>query len=120
MKDDEEHWRSYIDETFVNGVAKLIILGKVKHHSTYPYEIYKQLKKHHFGPVNCISKSGVYNILNSLEKNGLVSSEPTLFGSKVQKKYSITNDGKRVSSEAKVILTNHLNEIKKLINHEFK
>ncbi len=120
MRDDEEHWRRYIDETFVNGVAKLIILGKIRHHSTYPYEIYKQLRKHHFGPVKGISKSGIYNILNSLEKRGLVISESRLSGSKVQKKYSITNDGRRVSREAKIILTNHLNEIKRLINHEFK
>lgn len=121
MAKETEPWiEKHIDSTFVNGVTKLIILGKISHKSTYPYELFKQLKKHHFGPVTDISKSDVYNVLNALESRGLVRSESKLSGAKVQKKYSITPKGAKVAKEAKKILTNHLDDIKKLIAYEFQ
>jgi|GEM_PF-7039604 DNA-binding PadR family transcriptional regulator len=109
-----------IESILVSGATKLIILGKIKHHSTYPYEIFKQLKTCPFTPVTKTSKSDVYNILNSLESKGLVKSESVLAGSKVQKKYSITPEGARITREAKKILIADVKNIKKLIYYEFQ
>lgn len=121
MEGGHETWmEKYIDGTFISGATKLIILGKIKHRSTYPYELYKQLKAHHFSPIRKISKSDVYNTLNALENKGLVRSESRLSGSKVQKKYSITPKGARVAKEAKKILAEHLSDIKRLIAYEFQ
>ena len=116
----ETKMKKSVESMLVSGATKLIILGKIKHHSTYPYEIFKQLKTCPFTPVTKTSKSDVYNILNALENRGLVKSEPILSGSKVQKKYSITPEGARITREAKKILISDVKNIKKLIAYEFQ
>ena len=111
--------RKYVDNTLRAGMKRLIVLHSIKKHRTYPYALLKVLKKSDHIVIRKITKSEIYNILNSLEKKGLVKGELKRVGQKMQKMYHITPSGNAVLLETKGIIVKYLHELKILIADEF-
>lgn len=118
-KDGELDIHRYVDDAFKSGILKFVILNAVCRKSTYPYDLYKRLKKVNFGILKDINKSEVYNILNSLEGKGLVKGASHLTGSKVQKEYRITKSGYRAAMRSRKVMAKNVSNIKRLIKYEF-
>lgn len=119
-KEDPLDVHRYIDNTFKSGILKFVVLNSLSRQSTYPYELFKKLKKVNFGVLKDIQKSEIYNTLNSLEAKGLVKGESRLSGSKVQKEYRITSRGMKVALRARKIMVRNVSSIKRLIAYEFE
>lgn len=113
----------YIDKEMRRGIAKVIMLSIIKHKKTYPYAILKVLKgiklMHDERVLDGMSKSDVYNLLSSLEKDGYITGKSTLVGKKVQKIYTTTKKGDSVVKNKDMIFNNMISSMKKLIKEEF-
>jgi DNA-binding PadR family transcriptional regulator len=116
----ELEMHKYVDSAFKSGILKFVILNAISRQSTYPYDLYKKLSKIRFGILQGVRKSEVYNTLNSLEAKGFVKGETQLFGSKVKKRYKITNNGMRVVLKSRKVMMRNISNIKKLISYEFE
>ncbi len=110
----------YIDNSFKSGILKFVILNAVGRQKTYPYDLYKKLRKVNFGILKDVKKSEIYNTLNSLEAKGLVEGRSRLSGSKVQKEYTVTQEGMKVAARARKVMAKNVGNIKKLIAYEFE
>ena len=118
--DIREEVHKYVDSTFKSGILKFIVLNALSKRSTYPYELYKRLRKVDFGMLRNVQKSEVYNVLNSLEAKGLVRSATHLIGAKVQKEYSATKEGRRVAVRSRKVMARNMMNVKRLIAYELE
>lgn len=112
-----------LDKEMRRGMAKMIILSYVRHNKTYPYAVLKFLRSvklmHGQKEFEEYTKSDVYNIIATLEKDGYITSKAQMKGNKVEKVLTITKKGENVVKNKDMIFMGMIQQMKKLIKEEF-
>lgn len=109
----------YWDSVMMKGILKIRVLMSVENKSCYPYSLLKTFKKSKHPIESGTNKSEVYNMLGSLEKQGLVRSKQAIVGSRMQRTYSITEKGRRSLKTFKSKFSAFMAEMRSLIKSEF-
>ncbi len=117
MERSEMH-RLGIDRGMARGIARLVILSQIKKSRTYPYALLRCIKGHQFLG-KFVSKSDVYNITTSLEKDGYIRRNARVSGGRLQKVYAITPEGAEVVKNKDRIIKRTISDFRKLIKEEF-
>ncbi len=122
MKDTASYVYSlYSDKAMKNGVIKIMILGYIKAHKTYPYKLLGVIKsaKLVHGYKITITKNDIYNLTSALEKAGYIKGKTTLKGNKAQKVFTITKRGESVVENKNKIFMAMIDDLRKLAKAEF-
>jgi DNA-binding PadR family transcriptional regulator len=91
--------------SFIKVLDSLILLHIVKEGPLHGYALVSTIEENTgWKP----SQTAVYNALKSMEEDGLVSSEERIEKGRVQKIYSITEQGQQVFNESKELMKKHL------------
>ncbi len=106
------------DSNLLSGVYKMIILHHMRGKGTYPYKLYKQLLSHMRPGMPHLSKSDLYNIMSSLEKDGFAKSRAIREGAVVHKYYTLTKKGSIVVRNSRKIARDAFERTRKLIRDE--
>lgn len=113
----------HLDKEMKRGIAKVIILSYIRQNKTYPYAVLKFLKSaklmHGHTEFENYTKSDIYNMIASLEKDGYIRSKTQMKGNKVQKIFSLTAKGESVVKNKDRIFVGMIKEMKRLIEEEF-
>ena len=115
MMGKDEEVEEYINKAFFNGITRLMILREIMRGNDYPYGILKTLKVCHNLHVRKTTKNEIYNILNSMEKAGYVTSTPHLSGAKLQKQYKLTLKGRWLMRKASRVMVRNVRAVKRLM-----
>ena len=103
------------DKSLRKGILSFIILNYLSSKPGYPYAILKKLMKIKHPMLQGLSKSDLYNIINSFEKNGLVKGRVVIKGSRVQKFYELTAKGRTRLKTSRKIMFETLSQIRSLM-----
>ncbi len=107
------------DAAMMHGALKLIVLAHLRDSGTYPYAMLKHFKGSGHSFLAGMGKSEMYNIINSLEKEGFVSYRIVKKGARSQKHYALTPKGRKVIGTSKQIMTRAMGDFRKLVKSEF-
>lgn len=108
-----------LDAAMMHGALKFIVLAHISDSGAYPYALLKHFRDSGHSRFAHIGKSEMYNIINSLEKEGFVSHRVVKKGARLQKHYALTPKGRKVLSTSKQILTRAMDDFRKLVKSEF-
>lgn len=108
--------RARVWKSLRSGVLKLVLLRSISKGNDYPYSVLKSLKCHSHLPFGTVSKNEVYNTLNALEKRGYVRSRTVLSGSKAQRHYRLTPQGRSVVRRSRRIMLQLIKDMKTLVS----
>ncbi|MDE1857329.1 MAG: PadR family transcriptional regulator [Candidatus Micrarchaeota archaeon] len=108
-----------IDDNLRKGIANVIVLKQLQRDKTYPYAMLKKFRQSKHRIMQDITKSDIYNILNSLEKEGFVKSRVVSGGPRPQRSYTLTKKGRRVVLRAGRILRDMITSMRALVLSEF-
>jgi DNA-binding PadR family transcriptional regulator len=117
FKDDSLFKR--FDAAMTHGALKLIVLAHFRDGGTYPYAMLKHFKSSGHRRLAGMGKSEIYNIINSLEKEGFVSHRVVKKGTQSQKHYALTPKGRKVLGTSKQIMIRAMGDFRKLVKSEF-
>ena len=112
-----------IDKGMRKGILKVMVLSHIAARKTYPYALLKRMNDisgMHAGHAafSDITKSDMYNIVSSLQKEGFIRSKTRLTGNRVQKIFSITPKGSSVIKNKNRIIGNMIKELTMLVKEE--
>jgi DNA-binding PadR family transcriptional regulator len=114
---------AYEDKDIRKGMLKIMILGYVRKHRTYPYQLLKAIRSltalHGNNMCRHLTKNDVYNLTNSLENAGYLKSKVVLNGNKAKKVFTLTRRGKTVVKNKDKIISYMVVEMKRLAKEEF-
>lgn len=106
------------DAQLLSGVYKMIILHHMRGSGTYPYKLYKQLNEHLRPGMPRLSKSDLYNLVASLEKEGFIKSRAVHSGAVVHKYYTPTKKGAILVRNSRKIAIEAFEKVQQLIKDE--
>ncbi len=106
------------DSQLLSGVYKMIILYHMRGKGTYPYSLYKHLTEHMRPGMPKVSKSDLYNIVASLEREGFIKSKTVRNGAVVHKYYTLTERGSAVVKNSRKIAMEAFEKVRQLIKDE--
>jgi DNA-binding PadR family transcriptional regulator len=108
-----------LDAAMTHGALKLIVLAHIRESGAYPYAILKHFRASGHSRLARMGKSEMYNIINSLEREGFVSHRIVRKGARSQKHYALTPKGRKVLSTSKQIMTRAMGDFRRLVKSEF-
>ncbi len=109
---EHNEFKKYIDKEFIKGMIKLIVLNNIQKNNSHPYAILKKIKSNKYINLN-VTKNDVYNVISSMEKDGLIKCKG-FDTSKTHKKFIVTSKGKSITNRSKTIIIDHIKALKKL------
>jgi len=92
---------------FFLGFVKTHILYHASREPVYGVEMLEELARHGYR----LSPGTMYPTLHRLEREGYLTSQKTIVGGKMRRYYTITELGAEVLEEAKVKITELVNEV---------
>lgn len=107
------------DAAMMHGSLKLLILAHLRDSGTYPYAMLKHFRGSGHSFLSEMKKSEMYNMINSLEREGFIAYHAARKGMRQQKYYVLTPKGRKVLRSSKRILTRAMSEFRKLVRSEF-
>ncbi len=106
------------DARMLSGVYKIVILHHMKGKGMYPYRLYKQFSSHVRPGMPKLSKSDLYNLVTSLEKEGFIRGKAERSGAVVHKYYTTTKKGAVLVKNSKKIVAEAFGKMQQLIRDE--
>lgn len=102
----------------IKGTLKPIVLGLLKNHGRmYGYEITQKVKDLSSGKIE-ITEGALYPLLHKLESEKIVFVEKEANGKRIRKYYSLTKEGKAISSDKVEELSHFLQTVQMIIKSE--
>ena len=113
---------AYLESGVKKGILKILILSYISSHKTYPYALLKTIRNttsvHGSDVFKGITKSDIYNLTSSLEKDGFVKSKARLRGNKVQKVFTLTARGREVVQNKAKVVRDMIKALTRLVKEE--
>ncbi len=107
---------NYISRGYRNEVLKIILLSHLSRKEEYPYALFKVIQKRKVWFLRGVTKSDLYNALNSLEKHEYIKSKTIVRGTHARKNYTLTPEGKRIVKAWKMAMIKSFAEIVKMMS----
>ncbi len=102
---------NYITKGYRNEVLKLVLLSYLSKKQGYPYDLFKKMQRGKDWFLHGLTKSDLYNALNSLEKHGYIKGKITVSASHARKNYTVTASGRKIVKAAKKAMITSLGDI---------